>query len=109
MTSTMIPVATEIKSISYTAPSATTEGVSYTVTVDGRGWHCTCTASEFNRHCWHVRAAKAGVLGRPVVRMHWTAPVPSEHEAAITAAQMSRAAYLARAAATVPALSDLYG
>jgi hypothetical protein len=77
--------------------------------VDDRGWHCTCKASEFHRHCWHVRAAKAGVLGKPVVRMHWTAPAQSEHEAAITAAHASRAAYLARASRTEPALADLYG
>jgi hypothetical protein len=107
---TSIPHATAIRSIEYTAPSATEQGVTYTVKVDDAGWHCECKAGHYRRLCWHRKAAQTGLLGKPIVRVEWTVPAAlSEHEAAITAAQMSRAAYLAAAKTAPASLADLYG
>lgn len=44
----------------FDVPSATTEGVSYTVTLDGLGdYKCTCPGWRFRNECWHVDAVKA--------------------------------------------------
>jgi hypothetical protein len=107
MTAPSVPQATAIRSIEYTAPSATTEGQTYRVTCTEAGWSCTCKAGSFRRPCWHVRAAKTRLLGKPVVRLEWSVPAARAHEAARYAAQASRAAYLA-AAKTAGGWQDMY-
>lgn len=43
----------------FDAPSASSPGVSYTVTLDGLGnYKCNCTGWRFRNKCWHVDAVK---------------------------------------------------
>lgn len=60
----------ELRSIRYTAPSATRPGTAYTVTVTPHGWSCDCEASQWRKtrgKCWHIKAGQAGALGKPRV------------------------------------------
>ena len=42
----------QLRAISYTVPSASEPGVTYTVTVTDDGTICTCTAGHYRRLCW---------------------------------------------------------
>lgn len=59
-----------VSAITYTIPSASTQGVEYTVTLDAAGYHCSCKAAQFRRACWHVKAIKAHqYTGKPRARL----------------------------------------
>ena len=60
----------QIRSISYTVPSASEPGVTYTVTVTDDGTQCTCTAGHYKRLCWHRKAVQTGqVTSKPRIRI----------------------------------------
>jgi len=60
----------QLRSISYTVPSATEAGVSYTVMITDDAITCTCLAGHYKRPCWHRKAVKAGqVTSKPRVRI----------------------------------------
>lgn len=50
----------------YTIPSTTKPGVTYTVTHNGYGWECDCTAGTMNMECVHIRKVKNAGQGRRV-------------------------------------------
>ena len=70
-----------IRSITYTVPSATREGITHTVTEDVESGRrsCTCEASDHPKtagKCWHLRAITAGMV-KPRVRVtQRAAPAP---------------------------------
>ena len=75
----------QIRSITYTAESATTPGKTDTVTCSDGGWSCTCEGFYWrgaSRPCWHVKAARAGQLGRPRIRIMPLPPAPQPASAA---------------------------
>ena len=60
----------QLRSISYTVPSATREGIAHTVTVTDDGTTCTCEAGHYKRLCWHQKAVQTGmVTSHPRVRI----------------------------------------
>ncbi len=88
--------STAIKStigpLRWTVPSATTKGVTHTVTADaGTGeLLCNCLA---RRTCWHVKAVAAGVIGKPRVRVTQR-PIVSRTHAPASDEMASRLAML---------------
>ena len=72
---------TTIRSITYTVPSATREGVEHVVTedVETGARHCACEASDHPKtagKCWHVKSVNAGLV-KPRVRVSQRpAPAP---------------------------------
>ncbi len=64
----VIPSGYTAKSISYTVPSATREGLTHTVTRLPGKLQCDCEAGRLNRPCWHVRSVLAGLV-KPHVKL----------------------------------------
>lgn len=68
------PVAYDIKSITYTVPSATTDGHYYQVSIDHETQRatCDCPASQGSKtrgKCWHIKAVRSGLAGKPRIRI----------------------------------------
>ena len=56
----------------WTVPSATTPGVVYTVTADPQTTElrCDCPNGQAGKcQCWHLKAVRTGLAGRPRVRV----------------------------------------
>jgi len=65
---------TIIRNIAWTVPSASEAGVEYTVSAPSPTGllSCNCKASQYPKtrgRCWHVRAVRAGLCGKPRVRV----------------------------------------
>ena len=62
--------AYQTRSLTYTVPSATTAGITYTVTVDPSTglMECACKGASYGHDCWHKKAIRAGVV-KPRVRI----------------------------------------
>ena len=61
-------IKSSIGPLRWTVPSATTKGVTHTVTADAATGELLCNCLT-RRTCWHVKAVAAGVIGKPRVRV----------------------------------------
>lgn len=97
MTTATASQAYQVRSVSFTVPSHTTAGKSYTVTVDpadGLPVACTCPGYRFHGRCRHLGETK-GL--KPRVRLCPTGPVESAAQRAgrlATEAAAARRAYV---------------
>ena len=73
MTTTAPVTPYEIRSIVYHVPSASQPGTTHLVSVADTGWMCSCRDFQYRGHqrpCRHIRTAREGLAGKPVVRVH---------------------------------------
>ena len=55
----------QLVSVSYTVPSASEAGKTYTVTVTDNRYSCSCKAEQFPKtrgRCWHIKSVIAGAI-----------------------------------------------
>ena len=72
MVSTNLQTQTITSAPRWSVPSATTEGIEYSVTVDANGERrCSCPANDYPKtrgRCWHLKAINAGLV-KPRIRV----------------------------------------
>jgi hypothetical protein len=73
---TLAPKST-IRLVSWTVPSASEPGITYTVSAPSPDdpLSCDCKASEHPKtrgRCWHIKAVHSGMAGKPRVRVSVT-------------------------------------
>ena len=74
MVTTNPTIHNTIRTITWTVPSATRQGITHTVSedIETGARSCNCEASDHAKtrgKCWHLRAVASGLAGKPTVRI----------------------------------------